>query len=248
MRTASDQRPIPAEALADVVWAMARLQVTAKGGRGPLGSGLPHLRAALGSARPWGVPRGRCSDGRRPFNCPPSPPPPTFSQHEPLDPTWLAAFFEASRPRMREFTPAQSARTLWALARLQVVPPAPWMDAFLAAALAGLRGLDIKSLSLTLWALATLCSLGAHRPTRGWLAAVEGHAELYVRQLGAAEAATALWALSQLTGTPPHELRLSAALRRPQLGLTQLDFELLTDIRMLRVVRSMLCGSSTGSS
>ncbi|GBF92080.1 hypothetical protein Rsub_04427 [Raphidocelis subcapitata] len=134
MRTPSpsDPKPIPAEALADVIWAAARLQ------------------------------------------------------HEPLDAAWLAAFFETSRPRMREFTPSQSARTLWALARLQVVPPALWMESFLAAALAGLRGLDIKSLSLTLWALATLCGLGAQKPTRGWLAAFEGHAELYVRQLATA--------------------------------------------------------------
>jgi hypothetical protein len=127
------------------------------------------------------------------------------------------------------------------------VPPQPWLDAFTAAGLAGLRGLDIKSLSLTLWALATLCALGAKPPGRAWLAAYEGHAEMYVKQLGAAEAATSLWALSQLTGKPPPELRLSAALRRPAAGLSALDIELLTDIRMLRVVRSMITGSSTAA-
>lgn len=69
-----------------------------------------------------------------------------------------------------------------------------------------------------------------------------------MRQLGAAEAATALWALSQLTGKPPQELRLSAALRRPQKGLSQLDFELLADIRMLRVVKSMITGGPAAGS
>jgi hypothetical protein len=130
------------------------------------------------------------------------------------------------------------ARTLWALARLGAPPPADWLDAFLAASLAGLRGFDVKATSLTLWALATL---GA-RPPAAWLRAFEGQAEQAARQLGAAEAATSLWALSQLTRRPPQELRLSAALRRPQKQLSRLDFELLADIRMLRVVKSMITG------
>lgn len=74
-----------------------------------------------------------------------------------------------------------------------------------------------------------------------------------------------LWALSQLTGMfasllthplftspythtagkPPQELRLSAALRQPSPSLTQLDFELLTDHRMLRVVKSMIQARSS---
>lgn len=41
-------------------------------------------------------------------------------------------------------------------------------------------------------------------------------------------------------GKPPQELRLSAALRRPAPSLSQLDYELLADIRMLRVVKSMI--------
>ncbi len=185
---------------------------------------------------------------RPPLHAPSPPPPPQNPQHQPLDPDWLAAFFAASQPRLREFNAQQSARTLWALARSQVVPPAAWLDSFQAASLASLRGLDVKSMSLTLWALATLCALGAPRPSRAWLSAFESHAELEVKRLGAAEAATALWALSQLTGKPPQQLRLSAALRRPQQGLSQLDFELLTDIRMLRVVRSMITGTSGASS
>lgn len=198
-------------------------------------------------------------------------PAPPRAQHEPLDPSWLPAFYAASADRLREFTPQQAARTLWALARVRAVPPAAWMDAFLDASHAGIRGLgarrafeasafgllrlqcapasclarprvrgaecharsracciaqslkhtahvpfhplhapptttttrarpDVKSMSLTLWALATLCGLGAPRPGRAWLAAFEAHAEAGVKHLGAAEAATALWALAQLTG------------------------------------------------
>lgn len=162
-------------------------------------------------------------------------------QHQPVDARWLSAFYSASRGRLREFDAQQMARAVWALARLGAVPPAEWMDAFLASSLANLRGFDVKSTSLTLWALATLSGLGCpRRPSGVWLAAFEGQAELGVRQLGAAEAATSLWALSQLMGKPPQRLRLSAALRRPQPGLSQLDFELLSDIKMLRVVRSMI--------
>ena len=101
----------------------------------------------------------------------------------------------------------------------------------------------LQATSLTLWALATLKA----RPPPGWLRAFEGSAEIGVKQLGAAEAATALWALSQLTGRPPQVLRLSAALRRPQKGLSQLDYELLADIRMLRVVKSMITGGSAAA-
>lgn len=164
-------------------------------------------------------------------------------QHRPLDDAWLPTFFAATAPRLRAFAPDQAARTLWALARLGAVPPAGWVEAFLEAALANLRGLDVKSMSLTLWALATLTGMGAApRPGRAWLRALEAHAEAGARQLGAAEAATALWALSQLTGRPPQELRLAAALRRPAPRLSQLDFELLADIRMLRVVKRMITG------
>lgn len=46
-------------------------------------------------------------------------------------------------------------------------------------------------------------------------------------------------------GKPPQELRLSAALRQPSPSLTQLDFELLTDHRMLRVVKSMIQARSS---
>ncbi|KAI8469390.1 MAG: hypothetical protein J3K34DRAFT_522166 [Monoraphidium minutum] len=163
-------------------------------------------------------------------------------QHAPLEPRWLSAFYAASAPRLREFDAQQMARAAWALARLGAAPPAAWVDGFLAASLAGLRGFDVKSTSLTLWALATLKA----RPGAAWLRAFEGAAESQAKHLGAAEAATALWALSQLTGRPPQELRLSAALRRPQRGLSQLDYELLSDLRMLRVVKSMITGNTSG--
>jgi hypothetical protein len=100
---------------------------------------------------------------------------------------------------------------------------------------------DTKSLSLVTWSLATL----GWDPGSAWLTACEAQAACIVRSLQAAELAVTLWALSQLRQQQPHELQLGRLIRSQE-DFLLLDYQLLTNPKLFKVVRKLTMGPQGG--
>ncbi|KAF8072851.1 hypothetical protein HT031_000511 [Scenedesmus sp. PABB004] len=158
---------------------------------------------------------------------------------------WLDAFAAAARPRLHAFTPPQLAQLVWAVARTpHWAPEREWMLDFLNAVQAQLPDFDSKSISLTAWGLATLAATerGAEfRPSTRFLWRFELAAEAVLGDLAAAELACTLWALSSLKSKRAHELRLGRLVRR-QTSFRGYDYQVLTNPRLLRLVRTLTLG------
>eukprot|EP00878_Enallax_costatus_P006523 GHUV01006840.1.p1 GENE.GHUV01006840.1~~GHUV01006840.1.p1 ORF type:complete len:358 (+),score=138.67 GHUV01006840.1:1-1074(+) len=158
------------------------------------------------------------------------------------DHAWLSSFEATSQAVLETFTPHQLAQVVWGFARLPWQPGQSWMDAYLEAVQLHLKDFDSKSVSLTAWGLATL----KVQPGVRWLYNFEVQAKRTLSTLAASELACTLWALSQLKNKQPHELSIGRAVRK-QDRFWDYDYSLLSNPRLLRVVRSLTLGPQTGN-
>lgn len=163
------------------------------------------------------------------------------AQVEPDD-AWLNSFTAASQPLLASFTPHQLAQVVWGFARLPWQPGQHWLAAYLDAVQGQLKDFDSKSISLTAWGLATL----KVEPGVRWLYTFEVQAKSTLKTLAASELACTLWALSQLKNKQPHELSLGRLVRR-QDRFWEYDYSLLSNPRLLRVVRHLTLGPQQGN-
>lgn len=158
------------------------------------------------------------------------------------DHAWLGSFEATSQAVLEAFTPHQLAQVVWAFARLPWQPGQLWLDTYLEAVQLHLKDFDSKSVSLTAWGLATL----KVQPGVRWLYGFEVQAKRTLSTLAASELACTLWALSQLKNKQPHELSIGRAVRK-QDRFWDYDYSLLSNPRLLRVVRSLTLGPQTGN-
>jgi hypothetical protein len=156
---------------------------------------------------------------------------------------WMDHFCRVAQPLLKRFTPHQLAQTIWACARLQPnwQPDEAFLQAFYAAVQANLADFDSSSISLSAWGLATLKA----KPSTRFLFCFERQAECTLGNLQAAELACTLWALSELKQKRPDQLRLGRLVRRQEV-FHSYDHQLLTNLRLLRVVRSLTLGPKGG--
>ncbi|KAG1673711.1 hypothetical protein FOA52_010580 [Chlamydomonas sp. UWO 241] len=155
---------------------------------------------------------------------------------------WMAEFQRVSQASFFQFSPSEMANVIWAFAKLGTKLPSLYLDNFLMVAQWRFPSFSAKLLSILVWSAAML----DHHPSADWVVVFQQQIREKFDEFSGQELACTAWALRRFGYTG--DANAVFYMLEHQEGFSEVDYEILSNPKLLGQVMTWRGSSSGGSS